>query len=442
MKNYVLQTRAVPESHTGEHVSQLLDEAVKEWRLPVIHGNPPLVTDNASNMVKAAELFGSLRVPCYAHTLNIAVQKCLSVRRANQLLAKIRRIVSFFHRSNIATNILKAKAEVLELPQLKLISDVSTRWNSAYDMLARFLDMQVAIFATLRSKEVGKSTDVSISDEDLVFAEEMIQFLKPLKDVTVMLCSEHNPTVSVIMPLHSQLLNKLLAESESDSPCVREMKSLARTSLQSRYKNVQPVLSMCSALDPRFKMLPYLSDEDKIKVYSDVVIEAVHVNGIKIVKDEPEEDQQVLPSEPPLPSLPTEPGSSTDIPLIPEAKKIKVEPEPTPAKDSVLSEIFGDVYVVAVEPAKPPLALVEAEVQQYKSCPPVALDVHPLQWWKDQALKFPILSRVAKKYLCIPATSVPSERVFSAAGNIISSQRSRLKPKHLDKLIFLKKNMQ
>ncbi len=41
----------------------------------------------------------------------------------------------------------------------------------------------------------------------------------------------------------------------------------------------------------------------------------------------------------------------------------------------------------------------------------------------------------------IPVTSVPSERVFSTAGDILSAQRACLKAKHVDMIIFLKKNM-
>ncbi len=44
------------------------------------------------------------------------------------------------------------------------------------------------------------------------------------------------------------------------------------------------------------------------------------------------------------------------------------------------------------------------------------------------------------KYLCIPATSCAIERVFSKAGEIVSAKRSKLKPKHVNNLIFLNKN--
>lgn len=42
--------------------------------------------------------------------------------------------------------------------------------------------------------------------------------------------------------------------------------------------------------------------------------------------------------------------------------------------------------------------------------------------------------------MCVPATSIPSERVFSAAGLVVNRLRSRLSPEHVDMLLFLRKN--
>nr|KAG5685994.1 hypothetical protein BaRGS_028327 [Batillaria attramentaria] len=67
---------------------------------------------------------------------------------------------------------------------------------------------------------------------------------------------------------------------------------------------------------------------------------------------------------------------------------------------------------------------------------------NPLSWWRVNEARFPLLARMAKMYLAIPATSVPSERVFSTAGDILTSQRASLKPEHVDKLLFLKKNLE
>ncbi|KAF0704108.1 zinc finger BED domain-containing protein 1-like, partial [Aphis craccivora] len=44
------------------------------------------------------------------------------------------------------------------------------------------------------------------------------------------------------------------------------------------------------------------------------------------------------------------------------------------------------------------------------------------------------IKEVALKYASIPATSVPSERIFSKTGQIISARRNRLLPENLDTL--------
>lgn len=46
-----------------------------------------------------------------------------------------------------------------------------------------------------------------------------------------------------------------------------------------------------------------------------------------------------------------------------------------------------------------------------------------LTWWKLQKDKLPILAALARAYLCIPATSAPSERLFSTAGNNMTFSR-------------------
>jgi hypothetical protein len=44
---------------------------------------------------------------------------------------------------------------------------------------------------------------------------------------------------------------------------------------------------------------------------------------------------------------------------------------------------------------------------------------------------------LARKYLCIPATSAPSERVFTDAGLTISNKRASLHTQNAANLIFL-----
>lgn len=52
---------------------------------------------------------------------------------------------------------------------------------------------------------------------------------------------------------------------------------------------------------------------------------------------------------------------------------------------------------------------IEKEIKSYLLIPEVDSDVNPLEWWKTQEINFPRLEKLAKKYLCVPASSSPSE---------------------------------
>jgi hypothetical protein len=81
------------------------------------------------------------------------------------------------------------------------------------------------------------------------------------------------------------------------------------------------------------------------------------------------------------------------------------------------------------------------EISLYRSLPRARSTIDPLRWWAEQENSFPTLSKMARKYLCVPATSVPSERDFSSAGNIVTCKRNSLKPSKVNELCFLACNL-
>ena len=76
-----------------------------------------------------------------------------------------------------------------------------------------------------------------------------------------------------------------------------------------------------------------------------------------------------------------------------------------------------------------PQEAANKEIQKYL-CIDANREENPTRWWKSYCTLLPLLSILARKYLCIPATSVPSERAFSTAGNIVNAKHSCLLPEN------------
>ncbi|KAL7382166.1 hypothetical protein ABVT39_017852 [Epinephelus coioides] len=87
---------------------------------------------------------------------------------------------------------------------------------------------------------------------------------------------DSSPTLSVIAPLTAQLIQDTELDL-ADSPMVRDIKRAVHEDLAPRCSSVktQNLLHMASALDPRFKALPFLSEEEQQDIRTRMIAEAV-----------------------------------------------------------------------------------------------------------------------------------------------------------------------
>ena len=65
-----------------------------------------------------------------------------------------------------------------------------------------------------------------------------------------------------------------------------------------------------------------------------------------------------------------------------------------------------------------------------------------LQLWNEHKTRLPVMADIAKQLLSVQATSTSSERVFSVCGAVFTERRCRVTAANLEKLVFLKYNMQ
>lgn len=66
------------------------------------------------------------------------------------------------------------------------------------------------------------------------------------------------------------------------------------------------------------------------------------------------------------------------------------------------------------------------ELIKYWESVDASFDIEPLSWWRAHSTEYPVLSKMAKDYLSVQASSVPCEQLFSLAGNVVSKKRNKL----------------
>ena len=400
----VLVTREMTERHTGVHIADSLTEIAKDWNLEgkivaVVH-------DNASNMVLAFDLLEDCSdLPCFAHTLQLAVNAGLEINTISRLSGACKKIVTHFKHSVVATTALRERQIIMNVPQHSLLQEVPTRWNSTYLMYERLAEQQWAIYAVIHDDKVTPTDKhyLDLTPEQWDLLSQMLIVLKPLQVATTALSYEQNVSSSLIYPIIHGLINCHLKHDTTDLPAIKRFKETVTSQLQEWFGfDPESIAILSSAVDPRYHDLDFLSSEQREEV-ARVLLE-------KIEKEYQEAER------------------ATEI--IEEPKKKSNE------KETAMSFLLGASTQSAGEDYS-----AKGEFERFKKEPQLHHDEHALEWWKKNHERFPLIAKVARQLLCVPATSVPSERIFSTAGLIVSNLRSSLKPENTDMLIFLNKNL-
>ena len=66
---------------------------------------------------------------------------------------------------------------------------------------------------------------------------------------------------------------------------------------------------------------------------------------------------------------------------------------------------------------------------------------NPYTWWNNNKLRYLLLAKLVKWYLCSPPASVPSERLFFGAGILYEERINKLIAERAEILLLMKNNM-
>lgn len=248
LKTAALQTHSTDERHTAENLADHLKAAAEEWG--VLGKVCACVHDNASNMVMANErLLEWESVPCFAHTLQLAINDGFKTASVNRLVGACSRLVAHFHHSTVATVALKRKQAEQNLPNHRLIQYCRTRWNSVYEMFERLLVQRWALSATLSDRHTTKLADartLELTDENWQTLEDILPALHSLKCATTAMCSESHVCISLVHPVTTSLL-KHLKPNDGESAKVTEFKTTVAESLK-KHVSANRTTNPCNCL--------------------------------------------------------------------------------------------------------------------------------------------------------------------------------------------------
>ncbi|XP_065667566.1 zinc finger BED domain-containing protein 4-like [Hydra vulgaris] len=119
----------------------------------------------------------------------------LSQQSLKEILVCCRRLATHFHHSPTAAVKFKAIQEQLGTNKHRLIQDVTTRWNSSYNMIEKMLDLRVPL-ATYTADYATQST---LNSFKWGLLDKVFHILEPFKSLTVNL-SKREAFVSDVIP--------------------------------------------------------------------------------------------------------------------------------------------------------------------------------------------------------------------------------------------------
>ncbi|CAB3231863.1 unnamed protein product [Arctia plantaginis] len=364
-----------------------------------------VVSDNAANIQAAIRLGEWRPVGCFAHTLNLIVQNGLKV--ISEIVGKVKSIVEYFKKSCTAQTKLESVLKQMGLPILKLKQECPTRWNSCYEMLERILRVKDAVISTLAL--IRNELNLQIADWEVL--ETVVAILKPFFEVTVEVSSENHVTLSKVL-VFTQIMSKHIIKNLAKTykhPVIPELLNKLKTQIEARLFDLESNILYADStiLDPRFKQKGFRTQKSYENAIEDIRrrISRIQINSTVVY-----ENQVCLNTN----SAPVD-------------------------TDSMWADFDTDMNQ-GVRPENSVAAGIR-ELDKYMKEEYLHRKEDPLKWWHSRKHIYPHIYQLVLKRLCIQATSVSCERIFSGAGQVITNRRKLLKPSKVSQVVFLHSNM-
>lgn len=189
------------------------------------------------------------RMACVAHSLQLVVKKAYS--HYDSLLSKVRRMVGRIRKSSTAVEMMKERCGKV------LVSDNSTRWNSTYHMISRFIELKACVNELLSDMK----TDTLLINEWMRL-QELCDLLKPFAKQTDKLqtdCQSLSHVIPALMELQCHLQSCAASKSVTKA-MLSDMKTRFSCILDPDNDNFNPIPAAACLLNPVVAIAMLMTD--------------------------------------------------------------------------------------------------------------------------------------------------------------------------------------
>lgn len=390
MKSVLLEYRHLPYPDDSAAMFEFLRSCISKFnireKIVSLASNSPTIADAVQEMDKRFKLsknfnFNTTHIKCFAQFVHVNIQEILSSQE--RLIETVRKVVNFINTNNFAvrtltpeqpnnpprlavennsnlTDNMAANSDTVgKTTGLRLPYDNRSSWNTTYTMIETFLDQRVFIEPTLLYFQNPQDmTNVTI-DWDRLYP--LVQLLKPFHEIINKFAVDNYTPVSLVAVSLPHLMEHLSSSSWAYDDLGMAAHSF-KTQLETYQQYFQSDLTVIAGLlDPRVK--------DTF-----VTLEGREY-AIDILRRRLETSTQ-------------------------NKSEFRTHQYST---ESIWSRIFRSCNY--------------DEVSDYLAQPREHGYSSNIAYWRAHKNVYPSLYYLAKALICVQATSVPNDRMFSAAEN-------------------------
>ncbi|KAH1225655.1 Zinc finger BED domain-containing protein RICESLEEPER 2 [Glycine max] len=370
------------------------------------------------------EVLSFMKVPAPRRGIDVAdaIFKCLKawdgLDKIKDVIQNVRESVKYINHNDSRLKAFCDVAEQKHLKERKLIIDCPTRWNSAFQMLSTTLKFKTA-FSTYSERDPHYT--YAPLHEDWEKVQKVCTLLEVFNVATHVISGNEYPIANLCLAEVWRVKQVIDNALEDTTFFMREMAGSMRVKFDKYWGECNMLMSIASVLDPRCKFhvvnicFPLIYKSKEIAMEN---IEKVR-NSLQQLYDE----HVTL---------------SINESSLNEMNDIGINSSTTSASKSSIVIGFDQIMnIVRANEATPP---VNSELEDYLKenvyIPETSNSYFSvLEWWRNNSLKYKVLSKMAGDILAIPISTVVSESTFSAKGRVIDEYCSKLNEESIEALI-------